>query len=320
MSSILPFLLFSAVISAKLDAAVLLHTMEVVPDRIKKESINKSPLVQPPTINNEKIKWISKKSLWTWDLESNSLTFARLSDQEDLVALQEVPGSSEVYLATNTSLVKLDGDRLLQIATHKDSLGFTKALIKSSDTIYWIHDKGVWEYNLKLNALKSNPLPNLQKSDKIVTVSSSDLLLIRDRFLISYHIDSGALEVLQKGYSPFFHGMATKDHIFLSSVGGVTQLSRTGELESVLPITDERELIASDHSSTSHVYLLSDGTIEVYDLDNKNTGYFLSNLSQKKISEASISQDKDIVVLSGKTWIKAYLYSNSPSGVDDGML
>lgn len=320
MSFLLKSLSLAIVFSGQLQAIEKVDALRVEPDNYKMKFISKEPIIGSIDIRSNQVSWISAQKLWRWDLKTNSLNFIRITTKERLVVARRLKDTSAVILATNKSLFSLNKDQLKTVARQTELNGYTKNIIVKDSLVYWVRDSDIWEYDLAESSLKKGPLPNLQRTDKVVTVNDDNLYLTRNNFLISYKIKTGKLAVLQKSFAPFLGGKESHGKIFLNSIGGVIQLSKIGKLERVIPITDERELIAADFQTESHAYLLSDGTVEVYDLNKHKTIFFITRPPIKKSSDMSLAHNGDTVVLAGPTWVEAYLYSRSNSAETDGML
>jgi len=292
--------------------------LEPNPYQISK--IIEDTIISKPFIYDNHAYWVGHTSFWQWDLSKNSLNRVKVSQNNTDLAACLIINDSEAYLATDNTLFQINNGQQKTIIKASQSNGVTRGMLFEKKWVYWIHDSGIWKYDKTSATITKLSPPNLQPSDKILKISDRSMLFTRGQYLISYQFAQAKVTVVQKGFNSFITGESLPEYTLLSSSGGVTQLSTAGDLIKIIPMNDERKLISSTFSAAQHSYLLSDGTLEIYNNKSKRSGYITTSMQSSKLAEARLSQRDNIIISSGKSWLKAFIYSKSPSEGGDGIL
>ena len=283
--------------------------------RIGADGINSSPVIDK---SGNSILWVGRKKLWKWELLTNKVRSHDLGimENDELKAFSVFP-DGEVALASIDSLyiANLPNKTLEQIIRHPG--GKTRAIFRlGKKELIWVNTNSVIKINKHSRVSQVlAKLPNLQPKDKFIAANSNNLLFTRKGYLVQFDYKDTGMHILQKNYGYFSQGQMVGNEIFLSTKNSINRLSQKGDLLQIVPVVGERQLISSHFKASSHAYLLSDGTLEIYNMSTPKPLSIKVDAPQTKIEEFTIVHRPPLVALHNHNSIFVYFYSQSAGRV-----
>ena len=279
--------------------------------RISTDGISSQPIIDG---KGNTILWIGRKKLWKWDLSTNKVRSHDLGiqDSSELQAFNIFP-DGEIALATHRSLYLANlTNRTLEHLTSQPQ-GKTKATFGlNQKELIWVHTNSITKINKKNKVSRVlAKLPNLQPKDNIISANSNTLLFTRKGYLVQFDYKDSALHILQKNYGYFSQGQMVGHEIYLTTKSSISRLSQRGELLQIVPVVGERQLISSHFKASSHAYLLSDGTLEIYHLTASKPLSIKVEVPPNEIEQFNIVHQPPFVALHSHQSIYVYFYSHS---------
>lgn len=283
------------------------------------------PFRSVTVLDNYSILAVGKTSVWRYDLDKRQLDRIRLPIKEG-EAIQAAASSEDfLVIATDHKMLALEKETLtlskFPLKNHSNQDGETLTLSLHGSHALWAHEAGLFSINLKSKTLEARPLnPIIQRGDRLFQALSDPqkLWVVRGRYLIELAPGLPDVKVLQKGFSKFWSSQRFKGHLVLATRNTMLSIDSKGQISRAIPVTGSRQLMARYLAQKTQAYLLSDGTVEIFDHLGEFR-YAHLEIDLDDIHSVEMAQRGPVLVLNLDGKLKNYvLPPPSPSGMSIG--
>lgn len=286
----------TAALSASARAeAPLIEAFETVPTHFQWAKVSDDLPAKDILVESQAAAWfITKGSLWRWDLEEKKFSRFPLvkagkdGTADELVSLES--DGSNLMVASQNGLFMLSFDpyRVLFYplpAGHER--GATVGVVGSGKHTFLIRENGIFEvspgeqkttpYLLGIRFMKSDRVLYSEKGNAFWVARNSSLMRIsRDGKHSQHQVTTFTAK------NPIL-GLATDGAaLYASTRYTVVQLDGQGEPVTSIPVEGEHRLVRMSISGRQHAYLFSDKLFEVYQLDSKKLEQYFVDLGKVK--------------------------------------
>lgn len=218
---------------------------------------------------------LGKTHVWLWRPEERSLHRVKIprSEKDGACSLLEATAERQATLFCDGALYLVDIEPLRLLRLKPPATGTSHGFGTAKDTLYWLHDAGVFATTAATPGLKREFGAGLfQQGDRArYDASSKTVWITRGPLLLKKILNDQKVksEPVHKAAEDFVGLTLLGDDVWAHTRTTVLRFDKAGHLLSVIPVEGRRFLVDARFTADQHVYLFEDGLLEVYDLTNK---------------------------------------------------
>lgn len=241
-------------------------------------------------IDADRSIWLAgRTSVWKWTPTAKRLQRIKVispTDKDTLRFLTPV-APNLLAAASNEALILVNLEPYLVTRYEHPMLnhGKTKNLAVDGDHIIWTHQDGIIKLNAQTKVMENlKQSPRLQGDELAFFANNTGKLWIGrgQNILVRDFADANAQpKLVYRDNAPIEELACTTDECYAQTARALLRFSPSGKLSQAIPVAKDKQMLAMDIKERQHVFLFSDGYIQVQDLREKSS--FTIDVTSAKI-------------------------------------